>query len=103
MTWFVGPTHDGGYYLVGAKAVHPTLFESDGMGKECAGQIAGAHEDLELSTGLTEPFYDIDIAKRLDSAGTGIAARSREGSKDSRLVRRMAARSRGAWLGSGGL
>src|SRR6266478_1963374 len=22
----VGPTHDGGYYLVGAKAYHPTLF-----------------------------------------------------------------------------
>ena len=22
----VGPTHDGGYYLVGAKASHPTLF-----------------------------------------------------------------------------
>ncbi|MGA8023659.1 MAG: TIGR04282 family arsenosugar biosynthesis glycosyltransferase, partial [Candidatus Acidiferrales bacterium] len=28
----VGPTHDGGYYLVGAKAAHPTLFDSDGMG-----------------------------------------------------------------------
>src|SRR6516225_470018 len=28
----VGPTHDGGYYLVGAKAAHPSLFESDGMG-----------------------------------------------------------------------
>src|ERR1700756_243856 len=23
----VGPTHDGGYYLVGAKAAYPTLFE----------------------------------------------------------------------------
>src|SRR5579864_5536314 len=28
----IGPTHDGGYYLVGAKAVHPALFEGDGMG-----------------------------------------------------------------------
>jgi len=25
----VGPTHDGGYYLVGAKASHPTLFGGD--------------------------------------------------------------------------
>src|SRR6267378_736427 len=25
----VGPTHDGGYYLVGAKAAHVALFESD--------------------------------------------------------------------------
>src|SRR2546422_3214883 len=28
----VGPTHDGGYYLVGAKAAYPSLFEGDGMG-----------------------------------------------------------------------
>src|ERR1700730_14611808 len=28
----VGPTHDGGYYLVGAKAAHPALFDSNGMG-----------------------------------------------------------------------
>lgn len=28
----VGPTHDGGYYLVGAKAAHASLFEADGMG-----------------------------------------------------------------------
>ena len=28
----VGPTHEGGYYLVGATAPHPALFEGDGMG-----------------------------------------------------------------------
>src|SRR3979490_2237231 len=28
----VGPTHDGGYYLVGAKAAHPALFDGAGMG-----------------------------------------------------------------------
>src|ERR1700748_1328005 len=32
----VGPTHDGGYYLVGAKASHPTLFANDGMGTSSA-------------------------------------------------------------------
>ena len=32
----VGPTHDGGYYLVGAKASHPTLFANDGMGTASA-------------------------------------------------------------------
>src|SRR5438270_531973 len=32
----VGPTHDGGYYLVGTKAPHPTLFASDGMGTSSA-------------------------------------------------------------------
>jgi glycosyltransferase A (GT-A) superfamily protein (DUF2064 family) len=28
----VGPTHDGGYYLVGATASYPTLFMPSGMG-----------------------------------------------------------------------
>src|SRR5439155_20140961 len=32
----VGPTHDGGYYLVGAKARHPTLFAGDEMGTSSA-------------------------------------------------------------------
>src|SRR6201987_5274557 len=32
----VGPTHDGGYYLVGAKASYPTLFANDGMGTATA-------------------------------------------------------------------
>jgi uncharacterized protein len=32
----VGPTHDGGYYLVGAKATHPALFEGDDMGTKSA-------------------------------------------------------------------
>ena len=32
----VGPTYDGGYYLVGAKASHPTLFAGDGMGTSTA-------------------------------------------------------------------
>jgi rSAM/selenodomain-associated transferase 1 len=62
----VGPTHDGGYYLVGAKAAHPTLFESDGMGtKSALERLLTRTKDLELSTGFTEPFYDIDIANDL--------------------------------------
>src|SRR2546426_6294352 len=32
----VGATHDGGYYLGGAKAFHPTLFAPDGMGTRSA-------------------------------------------------------------------
>jgi rSAM/selenodomain-associated transferase 1 len=62
----VGPTHDGGYYLVGAKAAHASLFEADGMGTASAldGLLARTRA-LELSTGFTEPFYDIDIANDL--------------------------------------
>jgi len=62
----IGPTHDGGYYLVGAKAAHPTLFENDGMGTTTALQaLLGRTRVLGLSTGLTEPFYDIDVADDL--------------------------------------
>jgi rSAM/selenodomain-associated transferase 1 len=62
----VGPTHDGGYYLVGAKAAHPSLFESDGMGTGSAlDRLLTRTSALELSTGFTESFYDIDIANDL--------------------------------------
>jgi len=58
----VGPTHDGGYYLVGANAVHRTLFNSVGMGTKNALEclVARARE-LELSVGFTDSFYDIDV------------------------------------------
>lgn len=62
----VGPTHDGGYYLVGAKAAHPTLFENDGLGTNSAlERLLVRARCLELSTGLSEPFYDIDVADDL--------------------------------------
>jgi rSAM/selenodomain-associated transferase 1 len=62
----VGPTHDGGYYLVGAKASHPALFASDGMGTSSAleGLLSRA-QTLGLSIGFTDPFYDIDVADDL--------------------------------------
>jgi rSAM/selenodomain-associated transferase 1 len=62
----VGPTHDGGYYLVGAKAAHLSLFESDGMGTRSAlDRLLTRTKVLELSTGFTESFYDIDVASDL--------------------------------------
>jgi uncharacterized protein len=62
----VGPTHDGGYYLVGAKASHPALFEDDGMGTTNALESLMARaRKLQLSAGFTDPFYDIDEASDL--------------------------------------
>jgi uncharacterized protein len=62
----VGPTHDGGYYLVGAKASHPTLFDAEGMGTRSAlDRLLTRTKELELSTGFTEQFYDVDIANDL--------------------------------------
>ena len=62
----VGPTHDGGYYLVGAKASHPTLFAHDGMGTSSAlERLLSRARTLELSVGFAVPFYDIDVADDL--------------------------------------
>jgi rSAM/selenodomain-associated transferase 1 len=62
----VGPTHDGGYYLVGAKASHPTLFAGDGMGTTSAlERLLSRARALELSVGFADPFYDIDVVDDL--------------------------------------
>src|SRR4029077_21030620 len=62
----VGPTYDGGYYLVGAKASHPTLFTGDGMGTDSALEsLLSRARVLELRVGFADPFYDIDIVDDL--------------------------------------
>ena len=62
----VGPTHDGGYYLVVAKTAYPSLFERDGMGTRSAlDRLLTRTKALKLSTGFTEAFYDIDVANDL--------------------------------------
>src|SRR5262249_36570070 len=58
----VGPTHDGGYYLVGATASHRTLFEGDGMGTNSAlERLVSRARPLQLSLAFATPFYDIDV------------------------------------------
>lgn len=62
----LGPTHDGGYYLVGAKALHPTLFANDGMGTSSAlERLLSRARTLELSVGFADSFYDVDVAEDL--------------------------------------
>jgi uncharacterized protein len=62
----VGPTDDGGYYLVGAKASHPTLFSGGGIGTSGAlERLLSRARVLELSVGFEDPFYDIDVADDL--------------------------------------
>jgi rSAM/selenodomain-associated transferase 1 len=58
----VGPTDDGGYYLVGAKAAHPSLFDAHGLGTTSALEALLARaRGLQLSVGFTDLFYDIDV------------------------------------------
>lgn len=62
----VGPTNDGGYYLVGAKASHPALFARDGMGTNSAlDRLMSNAKALRLAVGFADPFYDIDVVDDL--------------------------------------
>ena len=62
----IGPTHDGGYYLVGATTSHPGLFTGDVMGTSSAFEsLLARARALRLSVHLTDPFYDIDEASDL--------------------------------------
>lgn len=67
----LGPTHDGGYYLVGAKVSRPTLFADDGMGTTSAlERLLARARTLQLSVGFADPFYDIDVADDLSRLAT---------------------------------
>jgi rSAM/selenodomain-associated transferase 1 len=58
----VGPTHDGGYYLVGAKAPHPGMFTAASMGTASAlDTLLARAQKLGLSVRSTDEFYDIDV------------------------------------------
>jgi glycosyltransferase A (GT-A) superfamily protein (DUF2064 family) len=58
----VGPTHDGGYYLVGGKESHPSLFEAGAMGTASALQaLLDRAAALGLSVRSLDPFYDVDV------------------------------------------
>ena len=62
----VGPTHDGGYYLVGATTSYPGLFHEDVMGTTNAlDSLVARARAMKLSVQLTDPFYDIDEAADL--------------------------------------
>jgi rSAM/selenodomain-associated transferase 1 len=63
----VGPTHDGGYYLVGATAPHPGLFAGSSMGTASALEALLARaRSLKLTVRFTDPFYDIDMPDHLN-------------------------------------
>jgi rSAM/selenodomain-associated transferase 1 len=58
----VGPTEDGGYYLVGASAVHPRLFDAAPLGTGSARDALLANaRALGLSVAFTGPCYDVDV------------------------------------------
>jgi len=58
----VGPTEDGGYYLVGASAIHPHLFDLAPLGTDGARDaLLENARRLGLSVAFTEACYDVDL------------------------------------------
>jgi glycosyltransferase A (GT-A) superfamily protein (DUF2064 family) len=57
----VGPTVDGGYYLVGSTTVQPALFDTQRMGTGSAlDSLMAIARGLGLRVAVTETNYDID-------------------------------------------
>jgi uncharacterized protein len=62
----IGPTTDGGYYLVGTTTQHPELFEKQKMGTRGAlDSLMANAQALGLRVALTETLYDVDEAEDL--------------------------------------
>jgi rSAM/selenodomain-associated transferase 1 len=58
----VGPTEDGGYYLVGASAAHPGLFDPAPLGTGNARDALLANARAAgLSVAFTDSWYDVDV------------------------------------------
>jgi len=57
----VGPTEDGGFYLVGARSAHAGLFDARGLGTGGAlRSLLARAAERGLDVALTEPCYDVD-------------------------------------------
>ncbi len=62
----VGPTEDGGYYLVGASAAHPGLFDAAPLGTSSAYDALCAYARARgLSVAAARVWYDVDVAADL--------------------------------------
>jgi len=62
----VGPTTDGGYYLVGSTTVQAELFDTQRMGTGRAlDSLMASAQGLGLQVALTETLYDVDEAEDL--------------------------------------
>lgn len=85
----VGPTDDGGYYLVGTRSAHPGLFEATRMGTDTALEslLARARE-LHLNIARTDPWYDIDVHADLAQLGAELDARPERAPKTAAYLAR---------------
>ncbi len=63
----LGPGHDGGYYLIGMKRLHPELFQGIPWSSEqVIPQTLAICRRLGLSVRLLPEWYDVDVGADLD-------------------------------------
>jgi len=63
----LGPSLDGGYYLIGLRAPQPELFEGIAWStNQVLGQTIDRINRLSLEVQCLEPWYDVDTADDLD-------------------------------------
>jgi rSAM/selenodomain-associated transferase 1 len=63
----LGPGHDGGYYLIGMKRLHPELFQGIAWSTEqVIPQTLAACRRLGLSVHQLPEWYDVDVAADLE-------------------------------------
>jgi len=70
----LGPSEDGGYYLIGLKQPHPELFRDIRWSTQTVtAQTLAQAEGLGLSVSLLPPWYDVDTPADLDRLRTDLA------------------------------
>ena len=63
----LGPGHDGGYYLIGMKRLHPVLFQGiDWSTERVIPQTLAACRRMGLSVHELPEWYDVDVAADLE-------------------------------------
>jgi len=61
-----GPTHDGGYYLIGMRGWHDVLHDIPMSTNTVLDDIVASARVLDLSVGWVETTFDVDEAEDLD-------------------------------------
>jgi hypothetical protein len=63
----LGPSEDGGYYLIGIKEPHPQLFEGIAWStSQVTDQTLAKAGTMELEVAQLPPWYDVDTPAELD-------------------------------------
>ena len=71
----LGPSEDGGYYLVGIKQLHPQIFSDIAWSTpQVLAQTMDKIEALGLRSGLLPPWYDVDTDSDLARLQDELAA-----------------------------